>query len=188
MRRGQRSGCVSRFPERPCGLGQRPLTIEIQRKYDRDDPSPRVPQMPNRSEIVVPRSVHAGAYRVGVLWLTAAFCVLAAGRPARAAGCTAHERPVMNFALSWEADQTTELSPSELIRVPPILTHLPCGGELPIAPGSSLLPAVAALIGDSALTRPDDCGLLFSHISTDHCQPTSLRLDRPPRPTCASHP
>src|SRR5262249_28144547 len=139
--------------------------------------------MSNLSAIVVPRSVHAWTHRARMLCFLAGWVVLATASRAQAAGCHVQDRPLLRFALSWEIDQTTARSASELRSGPPVLSRSPCGSEVPFVSSNSPLPPVAALLDSSALALPYDSGPSMTHVCTEHSQPTSLRLDRPPRST-----
>jgi len=137
--------------------------------------------MPNSSVSVVPRSVHAWTNRARALCLMAALCVLAAAAPSQAAGCHVQDRPLLRFALSWEIEQTTARSASELRSAPPVLSRLPCGSEVPFVSSSSALPADAALVESLTIALPAHSGPSLARVCIDHSQPPSLRLDRPPR-------
>jgi hypothetical protein len=135
----------------------------------------------NRSAIFVLGWVHAWTNRAHVLCFLAACFALAATLHAQAAGCHVQDRPLLRFALSWEIDQTTARFASELSNIPPVLSRLPCGSEVPFVSSNSPLPTVAALFDSSSLAVPDDSGPSLAHDCTEHSQPPSLRLDRPPR-------
>jgi hypothetical protein len=137
--------------------------------------------MCNQSAIVVPHSVYVWTNRARVLSFLAACLFLATAPRVQAAGCHGQARPLMRFALSWEINQTTARSASELSSSPPVLSRLPCGSEVPFVSSNSPLPPFAALLASSALALPHDSGPSITHVCTEHSQPASLRLDRPPR-------
>jgi hypothetical protein len=140
-----------------------------------------LPKLTNRSDFVVHRSVRNWTSRAYVFGLMTALCVVTAVRPSRAAGCHVQERPVLQSTLSWESDQ--KIGPATPIaQAPPVLAHPPCGGEIPLAASSSTLLLMAAVSESSVFQLPEICESILVHPRTEHAQPSSLRLDRPPRP------
>jgi hypothetical protein len=137
--------------------------------------------MTKRSNIAIPCPAHPRACCVLIFWTTTAICLLSAARPSRAAGCHAHDRPVLNHTLSWEPDQNIQFETARIAQPPPVLTHPRCGDEIPLASGSSTLSAVSALLAASNFSLPDFYEPLLGHARREHSQPTAIRLDRPPR-------
>jgi hypothetical protein len=137
--------------------------------------------MKNPSDNLALRALEA---RTHTVWVTRALGILfliIGAQPSYAAGCHVQDRPVLQISLSWENLQEIDpLAPSRIL-APPILTHVPCGGETPFAPGSLAHPVVAILIDNSPLPLQSRSGLPFEHTRVHHAQPPSLRLDRPPR-------
>ena len=161
---------------------RRPLTIRFLGKYDRRDPSPSVPIMTNQCVLPATRSIRTQTWCARVLWSIAPLFMLSVAPTSLAAGCHAQDRPVLHFEFSWESDQKNEVPSLELTQTPPVLTHLPCEGEIPLGSTSLTLPSTALWCDNSGLV-PSDCnGLLLTRARIVHSQPPSLRLDRPPRP------
>jgi hypothetical protein len=119
--------------------------------------------------------------RLGILVLTGILCSTAAARPARAAGCHVPDRPVLGTRLSWEQEPSDDLGPTMAALAPPVLTHLPCPGEIPHLLSPTTVPP--------ALVGPASAGLdlrafseaLRGQESRGHVPPLPARLDRPPR-------
>ena len=141
-----------------------------------------MPKLTNRSDFVVHRSVRNWICRAYLFGLMAALCLSAAARPSQAAGCHAQERPVLQSTLSWETDQ--KIGPATPIALaPPVLTHPPCGGEIPLLVSPSTLPAAAALSERTRFDLPNCHEPIFACSHDKRPHPPSPRLDRPPRPT-----
>jgi hypothetical protein len=113
-----------------------------------------------------------------LVWLSSPLTVTRAP----AAGCHVPERPVLAAPLSRErgtltAWQITDLRPA----APPVLTRLPCPGEVPQVPGvpiAAIAPVsrsrreIAPLPRRESRSTADDISRIDPHPS---------RLDRPPR-------
>jgi hypothetical protein len=104
-------------------------------------------------------------------------------RPARAAGCHAPERPVLAAPLWWERDHRLEARAMTGARpsAPPVLTTIPCPGEvphLPVAPTASLGPALLVAAEIAPTIRRESLPALHDLM---RIEPHPFRLDRPPR-------
>jgi hypothetical protein len=139
-----------------------------------------------RSDINVSHSVRARTCYLNVFWLLAALCLMNAGSPSWAAGCHVQDRPVLQSTLSWEIDQRTELVSSPIGQAPLVLTHPPCGGEVPLASGSPMLLTAVVVDESSGFESPELREPILVPSRTKRPQPPSLRLDRPPRPNVFS--
>ena len=138
--------------------------------------------MKNPSDNLALRALEAWTRHVWVIATLGILLVLSGARPSYAAGCHVQDRPVVQLSLSWEKPQKIDPQAPSGILAPPVLTHVPCGGEIPLAPGSDARPLGAILIENSPRPLLSRSGLLLDRTEADHAQPSSLRLDRPPRP------
>jgi hypothetical protein len=137
--------------------------------------------MKNPSDNLALRALEARTRTVWVISALGILLLIIGAQPSYAAGCHVQDRPVLQRSLSWENLQQIDPQAPTRILAPPVLTHVPCGSEVPFAPGSSAHPVVAILIENSPLPLQSRSGLPFDCTQTDHAQPPSLRLDRPPR-------
>jgi hypothetical protein len=142
--------------------------------------------MIHRSETGVSRAVQTQGYPIWALLTMAALCLVAAPRSARAAGCHTPDRPVIATTFAWETDQRSPQVTTPVARPPAVLTHPHCGDEIPLASGSTSLPAVAIWVRDFNFTSPDFCEPVVADLRNAHSQPPAIRLDRPPRPSAAA--
>ena len=133
-------------------------------------------------DIPVPRSLRALNCRVWAFGAIAVLLLLSGARSSRAAGCHAQDRPALDYTLSWEKNQKSEPGSRPIAAAPRVLTHPPCGGEIPLASTSSTLPTFAVLVDLSVIASPSDRDTPLIRTPTGHSQPPSVRLDRPPRP------
>ena len=102
-------------------------------------------------------------------------------RPAHASGCHVPDRPILSTRFTWERDR--QFDPAGLVdgQAPPILTRVPCSGEVPQVPGS---PTGLAGQADRTSTHFDPPTVSEPAITGDdiaNIDPHPSRLDRPPR-------
>lgn len=102
--------------------------------------------------------------------------------PARAAGCHVPERPVLVTHSSHQGDHSAawDLSGDRPL-APPVLTKVPCPGEIPQAPVVTTINAHVALTDAAILTPPIGGESLPGAAACTRIQPPPSRLDRPPR-------
>jgi hypothetical protein len=101
--------------------------------------------------------------------------------PAHASGCHVPDRPILSTRFTWERDRPVD--PAGLIdgQAPPVLTRVPCSGEVPQLPGS---PTGLVAQADRTTTHFDPPTVSEPAIAGDdivRIDPHPFRLDRPPR-------
>lgn len=99
-----------------------------------------------------------------------------------AAGCHVPDRPILQSRFAWDYDQAPGLNPWTVAVAPPVLTHLPCQGEIPHVLDSFSFTVDAACLERTGADSPGQSDPLAMHSPGAHRQPPPLRLDRPPRP------
>jgi hypothetical protein len=119
--------------------------------------------------------------RLGILVLTGILSLTAAIRPARASGCHVPDRPVLGTRLSWEQEPGGDLGSPAAALAPPVLTHLPCPGEVPHLLNPTTVPSALACLASAGLDLLELSEVLRTGELPGHLQPLSARLDRPPR-------
>ena len=119
--------------------------------------------------------------RLGILLLTGILCSTAAIRPARASGCHVPDRPVLGTGLSWEREPGGDLDSPAAALAPPVLTHLPCPGEVPHLLNPTTVPSALACLAAGGLDLRELSEVLPTGDLLGHLQPQAGRLDRPPR-------
>jgi hypothetical protein len=118
---------------------------------------------------------------MGILVLTGILCSLAAAGPARASGCHVPDRPVLGTRLAWEQESVGDPDSRATIIAPPVLTHLPCPGEVPHNLNSTTVPSGLACLAPVGLDLPAFSEALRAGTVLAHLQVMAARLDRPPR-------
>jgi hypothetical protein len=137
--------------------------------------------MINLSNTAVRRAVRLHGYGAWVLWTMSTLCLLILPSYSRAAGCHTPDRPVIASTFAWETDQSVVQTTRLIARPPAVLTHPHCGDEIPLGSNSTHLPTVAVLCNDSSFTSLDFREPLIADPGSEHSQPPTIRLDRPPR-------
>jgi hypothetical protein len=114
-----------------------------------------------------------------VVWLASPM----GARPARAAGCHLPERPVLVAPLSWGRDGLLEAwaITEEVPLAPPVLTRVPCPGEVPQVPVVTLLGASQAILPTVETAPAIRRESVLAAAEIGPVEPHPFRLDRPPR-------
>jgi len=118
---------------------------------------------------------------LGILVWTGILCSTATIRPARASGCHVPDRPVLGTRLSWEQEPDADLDSPAAALAPPVLTHLPCPGEVPQLLNPPTPPSAPACLAVAGLDLPELSEIFRTGELLGHPQPRAARLDRPPR-------
>ncbi len=131
----------------------------------------------------MPRPALTDLTRLALLALALLASSPLGARPAQAAGCHVPERPVLGMRHSGHGEarlRAWELA--DLRRIaPPIVTHLPCPGDVPHSPIVVDVSVMAACTASSDLEPPLDSELTPLGDDAEVIPPAPLRLDRPPR-------
>jgi hypothetical protein len=100
--------------------------------------------------------------------------------PARAAGCHVPERPILASPQSPErpGEQLAWELMSELPAPPPVLTRVPCPGEVPQITVGTIAAMLLPVVGVQS-PPPSGPFLIAGRIAS--MRPHRSRLDRPPR-------
>jgi hypothetical protein len=113
------------------------------------------------------------------IWLAAPF----GATPTWAAGCHVPDRPVLGASptghddphiAAWEMPDGGDVAP-------PVLRRVPCPGETPGAPASSILPIGPACLAVVASAPAVQFGSFLALEDVESLDPFPSRLDRPPR-------
>jgi hypothetical protein len=137
--------------------------------------------MINRSYTTVRRGDRSQVNHAWVVGALAALSLFMLPASSQAAGCHTQDRPVISGTLSWEMDQGISHAAASIARPPAILTHPRCSDNIPLASGSTTLPAVAALLEHLSFASLNFGEPLIADLQQQHSQPPATRLDRPPR-------
>jgi hypothetical protein len=100
---------------------------------------------------------------------------------AHASGCHVPDRPILSTRFTWERDQ--HFDPAGLFdrQAPPILTQVPCSGEIPQVTGSPTGLVGPAVRTDTGFDPPSVSERASIGEVVASIDPHPFRLDRPPR-------
>jgi hypothetical protein len=131
----------------------------------------------------VPRPGLSNLSRPAMIALAILFSSPLGARPVQAAGCHVPERPVLKMGLSWSHESRLQAWEMAGIRpvAPPVLTHLPCPGEVPHSTIVVDVSVVAAWTPSPALEPGNPSEVTTAGDGAEARPPRPSRLDRPPR-------
>jgi hypothetical protein len=131
----------------------------------------------------VPRPRLSNLSRLAMLALAMFVSSLLGARPVQAASCHVPERPVLGMRYSGNGEsvlQAWEMTENHPV-APPILTQVPCSGEVPHSSIVVDVSVVAAGMSMAGFKEPRESEMAPLGDDAEAISPRPYRLDRPPR-------